>query len=136
MPNMSSPTVRKVAADLDPESFDRCDFLPRHEGPTILPHDLLFHDLYSLAVAQNTTAVKDMNDGHSVSHQQLLSDILRLSARLREELHPQSWNALQDEREVPFLVLSEGYEAMVAFFAVWAVGGIAVPLSESLMLGF
>lgn len=116
--------------DLEDESFDRNSFLPSHEGPTVLPHDLIFHDLYSLAVSLNKTVIKDMNTGHSASHQQFLSDIICLSTRLREELHPDTLRALHDEREVSLLILSEGYEAMVAFFATLALGGIAVPLSE------
>ena len=74
---MASPTASKI--NLDTESFDRCDFQPRHEGSTVLPHDLSFHDLYSLAVSQNRVAIRDMNTGHSATPQQFLSDIVALT---------------------------------------------------------
>ena len=124
---MASPIANKV--NLDMQSFDRCDFQPRHEGSTVLPHDLIFHDLYSLAISQNTVAIRDLNTGHSATYQQFLSDIVALTKRLREELHPETLQDLRNEREVSFLILSEGYEAMVALFATFALGAIAVPLS-------
>jgi hypothetical protein len=127
---MASPTASKI--NLDAERLDRCDFLPRHEGSTVLPHDLIFHDLHSLAVSQNTVVIRDMNTGHSATHQQFLSDIVALIKRLREELHPETLQDLRDEREISFLILSEGYEAMVALFATFGMGGIAVPLSRLL----
>jgi acyl-CoA synthetase (AMP-forming)/AMP-acid ligase II len=114
---------------LDPENFERCDFVPNHEGPLVLPHDLMFHVLYDLALRQNTTIVKDSNTGHIASHQQFLSDVLALRAKLREELHPSTLQALRDEREVSLLIWAEGYEFVVAFYAVLGLGGIAVPFS-------
>lgn len=120
--------------NLDPETFERCDFQPRHEGPTVLPHDLIFHDLYSLAATQNTVVIRDMNTGHSASHQQFLCDIVAFRKRLMEELHPQTLQALRDEREVSLLILSGGYEFTVALFATFSLGGIAVPLSEFVIL--
>ena len=116
---------------LDPETFDRCDFLPRHEGPNVLPHDLLFHSLFDLALRQNTTIIKDKNTGYSASHQQFLGDILALRTKLRAELNSSTIQALRDEREVSLLICAEGYEFSVAFFAVQALGGIAVPCSPS-----
>lgn len=116
---------------LDPETFERCDFLPLHEGPHVLPHDLLFHSLFELALTQNSTVIKDKNTGHNASHQQFLGDILALRTKLREELHSSTLTALRDEREVSLLICAEGYEFAVAFFAVQALGGIAVPCSLS-----
>lgn len=129
---MASPTASKSSIDV--ESFDRCDFQPHHEGSTVLPHDLIFHDLYSLAISQNKVVIRDINTGHSATHQQFLSDIVALTERLRKELHPETLQGLWDEREVSFLILSEGYEAMVALFATFAMGAIAVPLSGCLAL--
>ena len=115
---------------LDPETFERCDFLPYHEGPGVLPHELLFHSLYNLAIGQNTTVIRDKNTGHVVSHHQFLTDILALRTKLRAELSPSTLQALKDEREICILVLAAGYEFSVAFFAIQALGGIAVPCSS------
>lgn len=115
---------------LDPETFDRCDFLPHDEGVNVLPHDLLFHSLFDLAIRQNTIIIKDKNTGQNASHQQFLGDILALRSKLREELDPSTLQALRDEREVSLLICAEGYEFSVAFFAIQALGGVAVPCSQ------
>ena len=124
---MVSPTTSKSSIDV--ESADGFDFHARREDSMTLPHDLIFHDLYSLAMSQNKVVIRDKNTGHTATHQQFLIDILALTERLRKELHPETLQDLQDEREVSFLILSEGYEAMVALFATFAMGAIAVPLS-------
>ncbi len=121
--------LRQLEKPLDPETFDSCDFLPRHEGPNVLPHDLLFHSLFDLALRQNTIIIRDKNIGYNASHQQFLGDVLVLRTRLRAELHSDTLQALRDECEVSLLICAEGYEFAVAFFAVQAIGGIAVPCS-------
>jgi hypothetical protein len=121
--------LRQHEKPLDPEKFERCDFLPYHDGPYVLPHDLLFHSLFNLALRQNTTIIKDKNTGHSASHQQFLSDIFALRTKLKAELHLSTLQALREQHEVSLLILSAGYEFSVAFFAVQALGGIAVPCS-------
>jgi acyl-CoA synthetase (AMP-forming)/AMP-acid ligase II len=115
--------------NLDPISFDRTDFLPRHEGPNVLPHDILFHVLHSLAAYQNNVVVKDAKSGHVATHQQFLSDIVACRNALRDSFAPETIAALQAEREVSVLILSHGYEFVVSFFAILAIGAIAVPLS-------
>ncbi|KAK5056232.1 hypothetical protein LTR84_012785 [Exophiala bonariae] len=119
---------------IDPETFDRCDFLPCHEGPNVLPHDLLFHSLYDLALRQNTIIIKDKNTGLCASHQQFIGDILALRSKLRAELDPSTLTDLQHEREICLLICAEGYEFAVSFFAVQALGGIAVPCSPHITL--
>jgi hypothetical protein len=106
---------------IDSESFDRTNF--------VLPHDLIFHALHSLALNQNTTAIRDNNSGAVVTHQQLLSDILASRNKLRTILDPETVARLRQEREVCILVLAEGYEFCVVLFAALAIGAIAVPLS-------
>jgi hypothetical protein len=115
--------------NLDPASFDRTDFLPYHEGPNVLPHDILFHILHSLAAYQNDEAIIDAKAGYTATHQQFLSDIVACRNALRETLAPETIKALQEDREVSILILSSGYEFIVSFFAVLAIGAIAVPLS-------
>jgi acyl-CoA synthetase (AMP-forming)/AMP-acid ligase II len=115
---------------LDVEFFDQTDFVPLHEGPNVLPHDLIFHTLQDLAMNHNGTAVKDDSKGHAVSHRQLFSDIIRCRNEVRATLDSKTVKMLQSDCEVSICILSEGYEFVVAFFAVLALGGIAVPLSR------
>ena len=118
-------------ADTVTESFDRMDFLPLHEGPNVLPHDLIFHTLHSFALTYNDEAlIKDTRSGHEATYQQFLSDIVACRNALRITLDPETIEALQKEREVCVLILSQGYEFTVAFFAALAIGAIAVPLSK------
>jgi hypothetical protein len=98
--------LRQREKPLDPETFERCDFLPYHEDTYVRPHDLLFHSLYNLALRQNTTIIKDKNTGHSASHQQFLSDILALRTKLKAELHLSTLQALRDERKVSLLIFT------------------------------
>jgi acyl-CoA synthetase (AMP-forming)/AMP-acid ligase II len=117
-------------ADMDTESFDRMDLLPLHEGPDVLPHDLIFHTLHNFALTYNDEAViKDARSGHGATYQQFLSDIVACRNALRDTLDSETMEALRKEREVCILILSQGYEFTVAFFAALAIGAIAVPLS-------
>lgn len=120
--------------DMDPVSFDRTDILPRHEGPNVLPHDIVFHTLHSLAAYQNDVVIKDVKSGHIATHQQLLSDIVTCRNSLQESLAPSTRAALQEEREVSVLILAQGYEFIVSFFAILAIGAIAVPLSMCILI--
>lgn len=115
--------------DLNSTSFDRTDFLPHHDGLNVLPHDILFHTLHSLAAYHNDVAIIDAKSGHVATHQQFLSDIVACRNGLRDALAPETMEALQEEQEVSILILSSGYEFIVSFFAVLAIGAIAVPLS-------
>lgn len=118
-----------MMCNLNSTSFDRTDFLPHHEGPNVLPHDILFHTLHSLAAYQNDVAIIDAKSGHVATHQQFLSDIVACRNGLREALASETIEALQEEHEVSILILSSGYEFIVSFFAILAIGAIAVPLS-------
>ncbi|KAK5302838.1 hypothetical protein LTR99_005795 [Exophiala xenobiotica] len=114
---------------LDPATFDRTDLTTRHEGPLVLPHDLLFHRLHFLAFYSNTSAVKDAFGGIDVNYRQLLSDVVAARNRIRAAISAKALDAIYDEREASFVLIARGYEFVVLFLAVLALGGIAVPTS-------
>ena len=120
--------------NLDPSSFDRTDLVQVNEAPQNLPHDLVFHRLHYLACHRDAIAVKDNDLGLEFSYRQLLSDILHLKSRLLENLGDRVKRSLQADKEVSFVVLARGYEFIVAFFAILAIGGISVPTSTCLSL--
>jgi malonyl-CoA/methylmalonyl-CoA synthetase len=127
--NMADKIVKIAGKDVDVREFDRMDFVPYHEGPNVLPHDLIFHTFHASAAAENTPAIVDRKAGYTASYQQLVSDILVCRNRLRETLTPETVDALRKDREVSILLWSAGYEFTVGFFAILALGAIAVPLS-------
>jgi acyl-CoA synthetase (AMP-forming)/AMP-acid ligase II len=114
---------------LDPATFDRTDLTTRHEGPLVLPHDLLFHRLHFLAFYSNTSAVRDPFRGIEVNYRQLLSDVVAARNRIRTAVFPKALDMIHDEREASFVLIARGYEFVVIFLAVLALGGVAVPTS-------
>ncbi|KIW79440.1 hypothetical protein Z517_06052 [Fonsecaea pedrosoi CBS 271.37] len=118
-----------VTTNLDPASFDRTDFFPPHEGENVLPHDLLFHRLYFLALNQNTTAVRDSHNNHEISYHQLFSDVVAARNLIRQQLTANSMEMIRRGDEICVLVVARGYEFVVAFFAVMCLGAIVVPQS-------
>jgi hypothetical protein len=115
--------------DLDPSSFDRTDLVDVKDDPDTLPHDVLFHRLHFLACHQNTVAIKEPHLNLVATYQQLLSDIVRLKVKILERLHPSTIEKLDADHEVAFVVFGRGYEFVMAYFAILAVGGIVVPTS-------
>ena len=119
-----------MPAELDPATFDRTDFSPLHEGPNILPHDLIFHRLHFLATNQPSIAVKDAHKGHEITYPQLLSHIIQTRNHIRENLSGRTTQMLRNGEEVSLMIVARGYEFVVSFFAVLALGGIVVPQSK------
>jgi acyl-CoA synthetase (AMP-forming)/AMP-acid ligase II len=117
------------ASDLDPSSFDRTDFCPSHEGLTVLPHDIIFHRLLYLATNQHTVAIRELHTGQEIGYHQLLSDIIHERNYIRENLSDDTSQKLRRGEEVCILIVARGYAFVVAFFAVMALGAIAVPQS-------
>lgn len=114
---------------LDPATFDRTDLTTRHTGPLVLPHDLLFHRLHFLALHSDTFAVRDAFRGVSVNYGQLLSDVVAARNRIRAAISPKTLDTICHEREASFVLIARGYEFVIIFLAVLALGGIAVPTS-------
>lgn len=123
-------TSGMAPAELNPATFDRTDFSPLHEGPNILPHDLIFHRLHFLATNQPSIAIKDAHKGYEITYPQLLSHIIQTRNHIRENLSGRSTQMLRNGEEVSLMIVARGYEFVVSFFAVLALGGIVVPQSK------
>ncbi|KAL4804330.1 acetyl-CoA synthetase-like protein [Aspergillus unguis] len=122
----STPPLKKV----NEEDFDRTSFLTHDHGPEVLPNDLIFHMLRTVAGDQERIAIRDKEAGIEATHRQLLCDIMAFKGYLLDSLPPVTLEHLRAESEIPFLILSTGYEFLVSFFTVQALGGVAVPLSS------
>ena len=116
---------------LDPATFDRTDLTLRHEGPLVLPHDIIFHRLHYLALNSNPSAVKDPARNVDASYQQLLTDVVATRNRIRSTIKRATLQSIHDEQEISFVVIAHGYEFVVIFLAVLALGGIVVPTSKT-----
>ncbi|KIX94631.1 uncharacterized protein Z520_09677 [Fonsecaea multimorphosa CBS 102226] len=120
----------RLSHSLSAATFDRTDMVPYHEGLNVLPHDFMFHRIFYLANNHgNTTAVHDPYSGYQKSYRELFLDIVRTKNHIRNHLTAESMRMLRDEEEVSMLIVSRGYEFTVAFFAVLALGAVAVPQS-------
>lgn len=114
---------------IDPSSFDRTDLVHYREDGDCLPNDILFQRLHYLAIYRNGSAVKEEHLGLDVSYAKFLSDIIKHKKAILATLDDKTLQKLEEDKEVAFTILARGYEFIVAFFAILAVGGIAVPLS-------
>lgn len=81
-------------------------------------------------VDPNKVAVVDRTKGQSFTYRQLLADAAATTKWLLEELR----TADLSERRIAFLV-PNGYDYVVVQWAVWAAGGVCVPLC-TLPVGF
>jgi malonyl-CoA/methylmalonyl-CoA synthetase len=115
--------------NLNPATFDRTDLVDVADEPDTLPHDILFHRLHFLACHQDQIAVRERHLGREVTYRQLLSDIINLKFQLLQQLHPTTIRKMYEDEEVAIAVFARGYEFVVAYFAILAVGGIVVPTS-------
>ena len=114
------------------EPDDRTNFVPKHEGPNVLPNFYLFTRLVRLASKGTLLAIKDLTFGYTATYTQLLSDVVRLRNHLRDVLDRSIRRRLDDEEEVYFNLLGPGgYEFVVGFLAIVALGGITVPICAS-----
>ncbi|KAK5048671.1 hypothetical protein LTR84_005762 [Exophiala bonariae] len=120
--------------DIDPECFDRTDLVYVEDDLNTLPHDIIFHRLHFLACHQNTVAIRDTDRSLEISYGQLLSDIVTAKNLVLSKLHISTLEQLRADKEVSFLILARGYEFVVSFFTVLAIGGIAAPTSPHVTL--
>jgi acyl-coenzyme A synthetase/AMP-(fatty) acid ligase len=74
-------------------------------------------------------AIIDKTKGQCFTYRQLLADVAALKLQLLHELHRALTGDLE-ERRVAFLVPS-GYDYVVTQWAIWAAGGVCVPLCMS-----
>ncbi|KKK26338.1 hypothetical protein ARAM_004254 [Aspergillus rambellii] len=95
-----------------------------------LPSLPLFIEAKKHALANpNQIAVIDTAKGEQFTFGQLLADTAKLKQRILEELDLAGAGDLK-ERRVAFLV-PNGYDYVVIQWAVWAAGGVCVPLCTS-----
>ena len=74
-------------------------------------------------------AIIDKTKGQCFTYRQLLADVAALKAQLLHELHRIRTGDLEEHR-VAFLV-PNGYDYVVTQWAIWAAGGVCVPLCMS-----
>lgn len=102
---------------------------PKHIGPNILPNFPIFNRLIGYAARREAVVIKDVTNGFTATHLQLLTDVLHLRNILLGSLPQEVRDTLYTGGEVSFNLLAPGgYEFAVAFLAILAVGGIIVPL--------
>lgn len=78
----------------------------------------------------NKIAIIDTSKGQSFTYRQLLHDVSNLKERILKLLKLHNKGDL-DERRVAFLIPA-GYDYVVCQWAVWAAGGVCVPLCKLL----
>lgn len=79
--------------------------------------------------AENTPdkiAVDDASKGQQFTYRQLLADAATMKKDILEELGLADFGSLE-ERRIAFLA-PNGYDYVVVQWAVWAAGGVCVPL--------
>lgn len=110
---------------------DRTCFVPKHQGPNVLPNSPLFSRILRLAHQSKRIAIKDPTAGFAASYIQLLTDVLHLRNHLEKSPDYSILEHLERGEEDFMTILGEGgYEFTVAFFAIMAVGAVVVPLCK------
>ncbi|OBT71013.1 hypothetical protein VF21_10004 [Pseudogymnoascus sp. 05NY08] len=110
------------------------DMSPDSAAPFTLPNFPFFSKLLRYAYRQPCAlAVRDDVSGIERSYLHLLTDVLSLCNSLRRTLSAQVHQQLDNQEEVYICILAPGgYEFVVGFIAILALGAAAVPLSTSL----
>ncbi|KAL4887966.1 hypothetical protein BDV59DRAFT_211601 [Aspergillus ambiguus] len=110
--------------------LDRALAAPPHHGTTVLPNFPLFSKLLRLSHRRPPPiAVRDVRAGKEKTYLQLLADVLRLRNILQQRLSPDVLQQLEREDEVYIALLAPGgYDYVVGFLAILAVGAAVVPI--------
>lgn len=101
------------------------------------PEDPLLVKL--LIAAQNTSGSQSIiydTYGFEKTYPQLLGDILHMGNLFRARLPPWAVNErgiLREETPYVAVLVRSGYEFIVSFFAIRAIGGACMPFSEYLL---
>ncbi|OAL34549.1 hypothetical protein AYO20_06179 [Fonsecaea nubica] len=112
---------------------DRAQWVPKHQGPNVFPNFFLFSRLLRWCYRPNLVAVKDTTFGYTADYTQLLTDVLHLRNVLRQTLPRHVVQKLDRDEEVFINLLGPGgYEFVVGFFALMALGAVIVPISPDL----
>ncbi len=106
------------------DADDRTNFIPKHQGPTVLPNFTLFSRLLRFAhkFQGQKPVIIDVVAGISATHIQLLTDVLNVRNVLQASLEESVLRQLENGEEVFLNLLSPGgYEYTVAFLAIVAL---------------
>lgn len=102
---------------------------PLHVGPKILPFSPIFNRVLLLARRKNKVCIRDVTNDIEADHRRFLSDIIQLRNGIQEKLDTGSRNRLWLGQEVYIALLGPaGYEYVVGFFAIMALGAAVVPI--------
>lgn len=113
------------------ERWDRTHHVPRHKGAHILPNIPMIAQILRHALFGNRLAIRDINTGVEKSYSELILDVAHLRTFLETRLTSSVMKALHDGEEVYIGVLAAGgYEYVVAFLAIMALGAAVVPMSK------
>jgi acyl-CoA synthetase (AMP-forming)/AMP-acid ligase II len=100
------------------------------------PNDSFFNEIVSRAKLSSSDDwyIHDPANNIKVTYTQLLQDVLKFKATLRNLLSVGTVRALDSSNEKTalnfFIFAPSGYYFLVAFLAVLALGGVAVPLGK------
>ncbi|KAK4494064.1 hypothetical protein PRZ48_014328 [Zasmidium cellare] len=111
--------------------FDRCDVVSSHSGPNVFPNFFLFSRLVRLA-QKPLVAVRDVTFGFTATFTQLLTDVLSLRNALQAQFGPDLLGRIEEEEIFVLLLGPGGYEFVVGFLALIALGVVVVPISPDL----
>ena len=109
----------------------RTDFVPSHEGDSILPANPLFNRLLALAHRpRQETVIRDVNANIEKTAADLLSDVLSLRRTLKSSLSQSTISDINNGKETFISILAPGgYEFAVGILTVFALGAAASPFS-------
>ncbi|OAP55195.1 hypothetical protein AYL99_10895 [Fonsecaea erecta] len=130
---LSSDGRSAVIVDRANYPDDRSQWVPKHQGPNVFPNFFLFGRLLRWAYRPHLVAVKDITFGYTADYTQLLTDVLHLRNVLRQTLPGDVVQKIDRDEEVFINLLGPGgYEFVVGFFALMALGAVIVPISPDL----
>lgn len=116
-----------------PGIWDRTHCVPRHAGSIVLPNTPMISQILRHALYGGRLAVRDVNTGVEKTYAELITDVVHLRNHVEARLSLAVRKALEEGEEVYIGVLAAGgYEYVVAFLAVMALGAAIVPMSELL----
>lgn len=99
------------------------------------PNDPIFNYLHEIAGKVHGTVVYDEINGIEADYARFSHDMSRLCTILREKLPPSAFNErglFQEKSPYVAVLVTGGYEFLVSFYAILALGGACVPLGEQL----
>lgn len=107
----------------------------RHIGTNVFPNDLFFGQLIRHALQDDLIAIRDPVNGYLATYRQLLTDVLCLRKTFEKEMESEIVNKLEGGQPVFVgLIGTGGYEFVVGFLALMALGAIIVPMASGVTL--